>query len=115
MRKAVKKEMIELNEITKQKLMKNWGEKADSLECMAEVRVYDPSSSWECFIYALNPNDEDEIECIIRGSKMEEPFICVWAFSRMASFSNSLMDGVVIDHEYRPMHAAILFNKLGGK
>jgi len=25
------------------------------------------------------------------------------------------MDGVVIDHEYRPMHAAILFNKLGGK
>ncbi len=98
-----------LNHEQKSKLLKNWGEKASSMACRAEVRVYDPLSSWECYIYALNPDDEDEICCIIKGFFVE---VCDWRLSEIASRFNADGEGVQVDHEYRPRHAAELFKIL---
>ncbi len=39
-----------LNSDQKTKLKASWGEKASSMACMGEVRVYDTLSRWECYI-----------------------------------------------------------------
>ena len=93
----------------KQRLINNWGERADSLECMAEVRVFDPLSSWECFIYALNPDDENQISCIINGFEVE---ITIWSLSELAMCFNSHGEAPQIDKEYRPRQTAILYKIL---
>lgn len=90
-------------------LMNNWGEKADSMACLAEVRVYDPLSSWECYIYAMNPEDEDEIACIIAGFEVE---VCDWRLSELNSVFNETGDTPELDTEYRPRRAAELFKWL---
>ncbi len=93
----------------KNKLMANWGEKADSMACMAEVRIYDPLSPWECYIFAMNPEDEDEIACIFNGYSVE---VCDWRLSEMATMFNELGENPLIDYEYRPRQAAALLKKL---
>lgn len=45
------------NEI-REKLKSNWGEKADSLNCFAEVKLIDPLSSWACYLFAMSPDEE---------------------------------------------------------
>jgi hypothetical protein len=99
--------MINLKQ--KEKLMASWGEKASSMACMAEVRVYDPLSPWECYIYALNPEDEDEICCIIKGFFVE---VCDWRLSELSNRYNADGERVQIDYEYRPRRAAELFKIL---
>lgn len=48
-----------------ERLNKNWGIRADCLECYAEARIFDPSSSWECYLLAIDPNDIDQCAVII--------------------------------------------------
>jgi hypothetical protein len=79
------------------------------MACMAEVRVYDPLSSWECYIYALNPQDEDEICCIIKGFFVE---VTTWKLSEIQQRFNSEGEHVVVDNEFRPRRAAELFKIL---
>lgn len=93
----------------KEKLKASWGDKASSMACMAEVRVYDPLSPWECYIYALNPENEDEICCIIKGFFVE---VCEWRLSELASRFNANGEPVQVDYEYRPRRAAELFKSL---
>ncbi len=98
-----------LNSDQKTKLKSYWGEKASSMACMAEVRVFDPLSPWECYIYALNPENEDEICCIIKGFSVE---ITEWRLSELASRFNAEGEPVQIDSNYRPQRAAELFKIL---
>lgn len=93
----------------KQKLMKNWGERADSLECLAEVRVFDPLSSWECYIYAMNPDDQDEISCILNGFELE---VSSWSMKSLQASFNEHGEHPIIDLEYRPRQAFELFKIL---
>lgn len=93
----------------KEKLKASWGEKASSMACMAEVRVFDPLSPWECYIYALDPEDEDTICCIIKGFFVE---VCEWRLSEVASRFNANGEPVQVDTEYRPRRAAELFKIL---
>jgi hypothetical protein len=93
----------------KEKLKASWGEKASSMACMAEVKVYDPLSPWACYIYALNPDDEDEICCIIKGFVIEA---CEWRLSELARRFNCEGEGVQIDHSFRPQLASKLFKIL---
>ncbi len=88
-----------LNHKQKQNLLNNWGEKANSLQCKAEVKIYDPLSGWECYIYALNPEDEDEIACIIKGFFVE---ICDWRLSEISTHFNAEGEQPIVDTEYRP-------------
>lgn len=102
--------MLNTNQL--EKLKANWGDKANSLDCLAEVRVYDPLSSYECFIYALNPEDNDEIQCIINGFgvAMER-----WSLKDLFSSFNGEGDPLQVDHEYRPRNAQVLFKILQEK
>lgn len=95
----------------KEKLKVSWGDKADSLACYAEVRIFDPLSRWQCYIYAMNPADENDIACIIAGESLE---ICDWQVSEIQKAYNAEGESPVIDTEYRPMRAAELFKKLSG-
>ncbi len=92
------------------KLKNNWGDKANSMDCMVEVRVYDPLSSWECYIFAMNPDNEDEISCIIKGFFVE--IVEAWSVKEIMSRFNSEGESLQIDYEYRPRKAAELFKTL---
>jgi len=48
----------------KDRLQANW-ENVDALACMAEFRLYDPSSDWECYILGMNPFDQDQVYVIV--------------------------------------------------
>ena len=84
-------------------LLSNW-EKSD-LTCTAELRYYDPKSKWECFIYAINPSDEDEMKCFITGieSTIEE-----WRFSEMAKLYNQEGESPILDINFRPRKLATI-------
>lgn len=93
----------------RERLKKNWGEKSIAMACSAEVRMFDPLSKWECFIYAINPDDEDEISCIINGFTVE---VCDWRLSELNKEFNAYGESPVADKEYRPKQASELFKEL---
>ncbi len=100
---------IVLSHNQRTKLLANWGEKSSSMACMAEVRIYDPCSSWECYVYAMNPEDEDQICCLIKGFSVE---VAEWRLSELANRFNSEGEFVQMDYEYQPRLASELFKIL---
>lgn len=96
----------------KEKLKASWGEKADCLATVAELRVFDPLSPWECFIYAMNPEDEDEIACILHGFTVE---VCHWRLSELASHFNAEGESPIVDREFRPRKAETILRMLRGQ
>lgn len=96
----------------KGKLMKNWGDKAECMECNAEFRVYDPKSYWQCFLLAMNPENQQEIKCIISGGNNLEPTLTEWTDYELSLLYNDDGEGVQIDTEYRPRKAAEIWRKL---
>lgn len=95
--------------IYKNSLLQNWGSKAEAMACFAEVRIFDPASLWACYILAMNPEDEDEIVCIIDGFTVE---FCHWSLKELCSKFNDEGQYVMFDTEYKPMRAAELFKTL---
>lgn len=93
----------------KHKLKENWGPRSESLDCPAEVRFYDPLSGWECYIYAMNPDNEDEILCIIGAETVED---CAWSLSELASRFNAEGEGVKLDMEYCPIQSGAVLRKM---
>lgn len=91
------------------RLRNNWGDKADAMACFAEARMIDPDSSWACYILALNPFDDDEINCIIDGFTVEHT---KWSLQALLSTFNSSGNYVIFDIAYRPRRAAELFKTL---
>ncbi len=96
----------------KLKLMTFWGDQAESMACMAEVRVYDPLSDWQCYIYAVNPNNDDEIMCLICVGKGALPMPTHWTLSELKRLYNSQGEGVEVDREYRPRRVDEIYKKL---
>lgn len=47
------------------RLKKNWGDRHESLACNAEARLYDCFDEWACYLIAINPENENEVFCII--------------------------------------------------
>lgn len=92
-----------------QKLISNWGERAISLDCNAEVRFYDPRSEWECYIYAMDPWDMDTILCLIRGFTIS---IEEWKLSHLSSLINDLGDPPCIDENYMPKKVSRLLKQM---
>lgn len=101
-----------LSNLQKENLFKSWGEIADSMQCKAEVRVYDPLSSWECYIYALNPEDEDEMCCVINGFYVEA---IKWRLSDLFSYYNMHGEAAEIDYEFRPREIGEIYKILKSK
>lgn len=96
----------------KEKLKKNWGERAEALQCLAEIRLYDPLSPWQCYILALDPEDETTVFCIISGGNNLEAMATTWTLYEIAMLYNAYGEGVKIDQEYRPRKAEIIFKEL---
>ncbi len=101
-----------ISDFLKDKLKTNWGEKADALDCLAYVRVFDPLSPWQCYVYALNPDDEDEVECIVKVSKSQEATLERWFMTSIMSLFNTDGESVEVDEEYRPRRALDILNRL---
>ncbi len=95
-----------------EKLKANWGEKADSVFCMAEIRLYDPLSLWECYLLSLNPDDEDEVVCIVKIGRNCSPSVETWSLKNIRGLFNQNGEGVLVDEEYRPRFSTELIKQL---
>src|ERR1043166_3094410 len=92
-----------------EKLKANWGELTETMECNAEVRVYDPLSDYECYIFGINQENEDEILCIINISGAE---VAQWSLKELEACYNSHGEGLQVDFEYRPRQAKEIYRRL---
>lgn len=94
----------------KQSLMKNWGDKAEAMDCFAEIKFTDDDHKWNYYIYALNPDDETEAMMIV--DTVYNPFE---PFTVITSIRNTLWNSDGIDTEFRRIRADKLFKKLKGE
>lgn len=92
----------------KQQLQNNWN-KRDHPDCKGEVRIYDPLSPWECYLIALNPENDDEVYCIIKGFSVQ---IMTWYMKSIENMFNNAGEPPKVDHEYRPIEAQEIYKKL---
>ncbi len=107
-----KKQTQMINATQSTKLKANWGYKADAMACYAEVRLYDPLSKWQCFVYAQNPEDDNEIQCIISAGNNLPPQVTQWTITDLRGLYNAHGEGVETDTEYRPRQASQIFKSL---
>lgn len=98
-----------INHSQKKSLMANWGEKANSMNCYAEVKFFDECSKWACYIYAMDPLDEDSISCLIDGQDID---VCRWSLRELHLTYNENGDHPKRDEEFRKVRVAELFKKL---
>jgi hypothetical protein len=105
--------MLTTNQIDK--LTANWGDKADALNCKAEVRIYDTSTfpGWECYVYAMNPDDNNTVKCIVKPFRQSKGSIEEWKISEIELLYNSLGEPPEIDKEFRPIDIQQLIKKIG--
>lgn len=102
---------MKINYEQKQKLMKNW-DFSDSLQCNAEIRLYDPMSSFQCYIIAMYHEDEDTIYCIIQTNKCSPPIATLYTVLQLDEMYNEHGEGLEIDVEYRPRRAQEILTQL---
>ncbi len=101
-----------ITEKIKEALRKNWGDKANALSCYAELKFIDPISSWSCYIYAMNPETEYEIKCLVYDRGIE---IVDWNWIDLFNAYNREGEYPVIDREFRRIRVDVLYKKLGGR
>ncbi len=100
-----------INTLQKEKLKNNW--KDESGECLALVRVYDPLSFWQCYLIAMN--NDDEILCIVSAGKKSRAIIVEWTLRELEMLYNAHGEGVQVDYEYRPRQVKEILKKLKEK
>ncbi len=91
-------------------LTKNWGEKADAMDCYCEVKFIDVFSRWECYIFALNPEDENGIQCIVKHKDDVE--IVEWSLDELNRHYNTEGEYPTLDNEFRRIKADVLYKRL---
>lgn len=101
--------MTGLSDLKLKKLKSNWNDKAESMACFAEARFYDSDSEWACYILALNPDDDDEIICIINGFYVE---LTRWSLKELYLKHNENGEYITYDNAFRPIWASELFKTL---
>lgn len=101
-----------ISEQMKEKLKHNWGEKADALHCFCEVKIQEPAGRWECYIYAINPEDEDQCMGIMKFNTMVSAQ--EWSIQDLMHTYNYKGEYPIIDKEFRRRKADVLYKKLGG-
>jgi len=100
-----------INEATTQKLKDNWGDKAECLACNAEIKLFDPLSCWECYILAINPNDENECKVIL-VNEAKEVLVLDTLMQDLLGRWNGEGEFMEIDHMFKPRQASSLFKIL---
>jgi len=94
---------------TMELLKSYWGDRVEAMACYCEVKYIDRSSKWACYIFGLNPDDDDEIACIIDGFDVE---VCNWSLKELQRLYNGDGDYVIEDKEFRRVRASELFKRL---
>lgn len=99
-----------LDQQIKEVLKKNWGEKANTLNCFAEVKLIDRLSSWCCYIFAMD-NDEELIHCLLysHGIGVEIYTQCI---QDIYSMYNEHGESPVVDKEYRRTRVTEILRRL---
>lgn len=85
--------------LIKKRLQENWGEKAETLNCYAEIKLYDPLSSWCCYIFAMDPSEE-LIHCLLYSDAMGIE-IYTQCMQYIHSMYNEEGEHPKIDYEFR--------------
>ena len=99
-----------LTEKIKDRLKANWSNGSSSLYCFVEVKFIDIFSDWACYIFALDPIDEDLIHCIVQYKCCAD--LRTWSLSQLLLHYNTQGEYPVIDDEFRPIRASELWRKL---
>lgn len=74
----------------------NWT-KRNNPNTFAMLKYFDRLSPWACYIIAINPNDHDEIACIINGHEVEQ---CEWRMSELLRCYNAYGESPKLDPEF---------------
>ncbi len=96
----------------KKKLMENWGAKAEAMDCFCELKLFYLDSNWSCYIFAMNPDDDDEIRCIISVNCLA--LEVTYSFRDILISCTAQGENPIVDEEFRPIKANELFKKLNG-
>lgn len=95
---------------TKEALKKNWGEKANTLNCFAEVKLIDPLSSWACYIFAMDENEE-LVQCLIYSDLIGVEIYTQCIYD-IYSMYNEHGEHPSIDPEFRRIRVTELLRRL---
>lgn len=99
-----------MEEKLKERLKANWGEKADALDCFAEVRFFDPLSSWCCYVYAMD--QEEETICALLYTNAIGLENCSILLSDISSMHNEEGQSPMVDREFRRTRVSELIKRL---
>lgn len=94
----------------KEKLKQNWGEKAETLNCYAEVKLIDPLSSWACYIFAMH-KDEEIIHCLLYSDAIGVE-IYTQCMQNIQSMYNEEGEHPIVDEEFRRTRVVDLLKRL---
>lgn len=94
------------------KLKENWGDKASALSCKCEVCFVSKDFSWKCYIYAMDPQDENRILCVVKISRNRPASLESWTMQEIMGLFDHNGEGVEIDKEFRPIMADVLLKNL---
>lgn len=99
-----------LSQKAKEALKKNWGDKATALDCYAEVKLIDPLSSWACYIFAMDQNEEN-IHALMYSRAIGVD-IYIGCIDNIHSMYNEEGEHPKIDKEYQRMRVSELLKRL---
>lgn len=99
-----------LSQIIKEKLKKNWGDKSNALDCYAEVKLIDPLSSWCCYIFAMD-NEEEVIQCLLYSDAIGVDIYTLNILEIYLMY-NEHGENPVIDDEFRRTRVIELLKRL---
>lgn len=94
----------------KELLKNNWGDRANALECYAEVKLIDPLSSWACYIFALDQNEE-LMHCLLYSDAIG-PEIYTHNIVDVYGMYNEHGENPIIDEEFRRIKVKELLKRL---
>lgn len=94
-----------ITEKQKQQLRDNWGDLADSLHCKAILRIYDDHSTWQCYVLAMNPQDDDIVKCVIFGFTI---MVDDCRLSEIFAMYNENGDHPRIDYDFVPRNISTI-------
>ena len=97
-------------EKTKESLKRNWGDKANALDCYAEVKLIDPLSSWCCYIFGMDKNEE-LVHCLLY-SDCNGPETHILNIMEIYSMYNEYGESPIIDEEFRKTKVNELIKRL---
>lgn len=101
---------MKLTEKIKDILKSNWGDKACALDCYAEVKLIDPLSSWQCYLFAMD-QDDDTVMCLIYH-KAKGIDIYKTSFKELSAEYNEEGEYPIIDEEFRRIKIDQLVRRL---